>query len=237
MALPVNSTPIYQLTIPSTNKEVKYRSFLVKEEKALLIAQQSEDPNIMVNTLQEVIKSCIKDDIDINKLAMFDLEYIFTQIRAKSVGEEVELVFKCQQCDDPKAKVTVKFDLTQLEVKKDPEHTNKIELFNNVGIVLKYPSINIIKKLEDISTNNVDDIFKIIIDCIDYIYDDEQLYHASDTTQTELKEFLNNLTTEQFGKLQKFFETMPKISKDIEYTCPICNAHNEATLSGIQSFF
>lgn len=237
MALPLNSAPVYQLTIPSSDKVVKFRPFLVKEEKALLLAQQSDDQNVMINTLQEVIKSCLKDEVDVTKLAMFDLEYIFTQIRAKSVGEEVELLFKCQHCDDPNAKVKVKFDLTQIEVKKDSEHSNKIPLFGNVGVVLKYPSVSIIKNLENIGSNNVEDVFSIIIQCIDYIYDDQELYYASEQTPTELKDFLNNLTSEQFGKLQRFFETMPKLSKDIEYTCPVCSAHNEATLSGIQSFF
>jgi ribosomal protein L44E len=237
MALPLNSTPVYQLTIPSTEKTVKFRPFLVKEEKSLLLAQQSEDPNVMINTLQDVIKSCIKDDIDVGKLAIFDLEYIFTQIRAKSVGEEVELVFKCQHCDDEKAKVKVKIDLTKLEVSRDAEHTNKIPLFGSVGVVLKYPNINLIRKLESISSNSVDDVFQIITECMDYIYDENEIYHASEQTDKELKEFLNNLTTEQFGRIQKFFDSMPKLTKDIEYTCPVCSSHNEATLSGIQSFF
>lgn len=237
MALPQNSTPLYDLTIPSSGKKVKFRPFLVKEEKALLLAQQSEDTSVMVNTLQQIISSCVKGDYESDKLAMFDLEYIFTQIRAKSVGEEIELLFKCQHCDDENAKVKVKFDLTQLQVTKNPEHTNKIPLFGSVGIVLRYPGISIIKKIEDISRGKIEDIFSIIIDCIDYIYDDKELYHASESSKEELTEFLNNLTTDQFGKIQQFFETMPKLSKDIEYTCPVCSAHNEATLSGIQSFF
>ena len=121
MALPINNTPVYELIIPSTGKTVKYRPFLVKDEKALLLAKQSEDSSVMINTLQDVIKSCIKDDIAVENLAMFDLEYIFTQIRAKSVGEEVELIFRCQHCDDEKAKVQMRIDLTKLEVSKDPE--------------------------------------------------------------------------------------------------------------------
>lgn len=237
MALPQSSTPFYDLTIPSTNKKVKFRPFLVKEEKALLLAQQSEDQNVMVNTLQEVVTACIKEKIDADKLAMFDIEYIFTQIRAKSVGEEVELLFKCQHCDDPNAKVKVKFDLTQIKVSKPEDHTNKIALFDSVGIVMRYPNIGIINHLEDISKNNIEDVFSIIIECIDYIYDDSELYHAADFSREEITEFLNRLTTEQFSKIQKFFETMPKLSKDIEYTCPVCSANNKATLSGIQSFF
>lgn len=237
MALPLNSTPVYQLTVPSSNKIVKFRPFLVKEEKALLLAQQSEDPSVMVNTLQEVIKSCVKEDIDTTKLAIFDLEYIFTQIRAKSVGEEVELIFRCQHCDDEKAKVNIKIDLTEVKVSKDPNHKSKIDLFDDVGVMMKYPNIDIIKKLDNGAFNNIEGVFDIVIDCIDYIYDSNEVYHTSEQSIKEMQEFLNNLTSEQFGKLQQFFETIPKLVKEVEYTCPICSANNKVTLSGIQSFF
>jgi len=237
MALPKNSTPIYNLTIPSTNKSVKYRPFLVKEEKSLLLAQQSEDSAVMVNTLQEVLKGCILDKIDVTTLAIFDLEYIFTQIRSKSVGEEVELTFKCTHCDDENAKINIKFDLTNLQVEKKPEHTTKIELFDDVGIVLKYPTINIIKKLENIKTNEFDTIFNIVIDCIDYIYDSSSVYHAKETPKKELEEFLNDLNSEQFSKIKLFFETMPKLTQIVDYTCPICSADNHVELNGLAAFF
>ena len=237
MALPKNSTPIYNLTIPSTEKVVKFRPFLVKEEKALLLAQQSEDPIVMVNTLQDVINSCVLDKIDITKLAIFDLEYIFTQIRAKSVGEEVVLIFRCQHCDDPKAKTNVTINLTDIEVKYHPEHAIKIPLFDDVGIVMKYPTITIVKKLENIDADNIDDIFDIVINCIDYIYDNDQVYHASESSEKELEEFLNNLNSEQFVKIQSFFETMPTVKQDVKYTCTICNSVNQTTLSGISTFF
>jgi transcription elongation factor Elf1 len=237
MALPKNSTPIYNLTIPSNNKTVKFRPFLVKEEKALLLAQQSEDATVMINTLQSVIKDCIVEKIDVSSLAVFDLEYIFTQIRAKSVGEEVELIFKCGHCDDEKAKVKLTFDLSKLEVYKDPEHTNKISLFDNVGIVLKYPSIDVIKKLDVLTQGNYDDIFSVIIECIDYIFDDQEIYYAKETPKQELETFLNDLNSAQFSKIQKFFETMPKIKQDIDFTCPVCNTENHTTLSGLSAFF
>lgn len=236
MALPLNSTPIYQLTVPSTDKVVKFRPFLVKEEKALLLAQQSEDPNVMIDTLQEVIKSCVKDEIDVGKLAVFDLEYIFTQIRAKSVGEEVELVFRCQHCDDDKARVNVKIDITQIDVQKTEDHTKQIPLFDDVGIVMKYPSLNMVKKLESLG-NSMQDIFNIVIDCIDYIYNGDELIYASETSKEELEEFLNNMTTDQFANIQKFFSTMPVMKKQVDYDCPVCGAHNQAELSGISSFF
>lgn len=237
MALPKNSTPIYNLIIPSTGKSVKYRPFLVKEEKALLLAQQSEDSTVMLNTLQDIIGTCIVDKIDTSTLAIFDLEYIFTQLRAKSVGEEVELMFKCGHCEDDKAKVKIKFDLTEIKVDKDPNHTNKITLFDNVGVVLKYPTMNVINKLESIQSGNYDDIFSIIIECIDYIFDDESIYYAKETSREELETFLNDLNSAQFAKIQTFFETMPKIKQDIDFICPICNTENHTTLSGLSAFF
>jgi hypothetical protein len=237
MALPKNSTPIYNLTIPSSGKIVKFRPFLVKEEKALLLAQQSEDATVMVNTLQNVLKDCITDKIDVSTLAIFDIEYIFTQIRAKSVGEEVELVFKCGHCDDENAKVKMSFDLTQIKVEKNPDHNNKIELFDSVGIVLKYPTVDSIKKLDALSQGNYGDIFNVIIECIDYIFDDQEIYYAKETPREELETFLNELNTAQFAKIQQFFETMPKIKQDIDFICPVCNTPNHTTLSGLSAFF
>lgn len=237
MALPKNSTPIYNLTIPSTGKSVRFRPFLVKEEKSLLLAQQSEDSVVMVNTLQSIIGSCILDKIDVSSLAVFDLEYIFTQLRAKSVGEEVELTFKCGHCDDEKAKVKVKFDLTKIEVYKDPEHTNKIVLFDNVGVVLKYPTIDSVNKLGSVDANDVDDIFEVIASCIDYIFDESEIYYAKETPKEEIMEFLNDLNSAQFLKIQTFFDTMPKIKIDVDFICPICEAKNHTTLSGLSDFF
>ena len=237
MALPKNSTPIYNLIIPSTGKSVKYRPFLVKEEKALLLAQQSEDSTVMLDTLQDIIGTCIVDKIDTSTLAIFDLEYIFTQLRAKSVGEEVELMFKCGHCEDEKAKVKIKFDLTEIKVDKDPNHTNKITLFDNVGVVLKYPTIDSVKKLDTSTLDNIDDIFEIIVSCIDYIFDDDQIYYAKETPKEELMEFLNDLNSTQFAKVQNFFDTMPKIKIDIDFTCPVCDKSNHTTLSGLTDFF
>ena len=142
MALPLNNALTYNLEVPSTGKLIKYRPFLIKEEKALMIAQQSEDPKVMMDTLKDVINSCAKDEINTNELATFDLEYIFTQIRAKSVGEMVELNLPCDTCTDEKAVAKVSIDLTSVKVEKDPEHVSKINVYDNVGIALKYPTID-----------------------------------------------------------------------------------------------
>jgi hypothetical protein len=240
MALPIMATPTYSLVIPSSGVSVKYRPFLVKEEKALLIAQQSEDINVMVDSLKGVIKSCVMDKIDVDKLAIFDIEYIFTQIRAKSVGEIVELLFPCDVDhgeDNDKAKIKISIDISKLEVEKPEGHTNKIELFDDVGIVMKYPSMKVLARLEQLDTENIDAIFDVIADCIDIIYQGDDLHYASEQSKEELLQFLGNLTTEQFKNLQTFFTTMPKIRKVVEYDCPICGKHHTAALEGMQSFF
>lgn len=244
MALPISSTPTYTVVVPSLEKEVKFRPFLVKDEKALLIAQQSEDPKVMVNTLRNVITNCVLDQIDTEKLATFDLEYLFTQIRAKSVGEIVELIFSCQQdsCkDNDKAKVKVSIDITKIEVEKNSEHKTKIDLFDDVGVVMKYPTIdaltNVQKNQEGKSNEVLDSLFSIMADSISMIYKGDEVYHAKDSTKEELLQFVENLTSDQFAKLQKFFNTMPKLTKTVEYDCPVCKHHNVSKLEGLQSFF
>lgn len=239
MALPLSNTPTYTLIVPSTGETIKYRPFLVKEEKALLIAQQSEDPVVMVDTIKNVINACVhtEDGFDVDKFATFDIEYVFAQIRAKSVGEIVELIFYCDDCVDDKAKVKLSFDLTKLQVEKSEGHTTKIDLYDDIGIVMKYPNIETVTKLQNTDTSAVDQIFGIIADCIDYIYSSDQVFYAKEHTKEELEQFLENMTSEQFGKVQKFFETMPKISQPVDYTCPVCGKDHHKVLEGIQSFF
>ena len=237
MALPMNSTPVYTLTVPSSGKQMKFRPFLIKEEKTLLIAQQSEDPIVMVESLKEVIQSCIKDEVDVNELATFDLEYIFTQIRSKSVGEIIELMMLCDTCTDDKAVAKVSIDLTKIQVEKNPEHKSKIHLYQDVGIVMKYPTLDILKKMESINTNDLDEVFNIVVDCIDYIYNEEEVFHAKEQTKQELLDFLNNLSSDQFAEVQKFFETMPKLKHEIDYVCPVCSKEHHKVLEGLNSFF
>jgi hypothetical protein len=240
MALPMMNTPTYNMVVPSSGVSVKFRPFLVKEEKALLIAQQSEDLMVMVDTLKSVIKTCVLDTVDLNKLATFDLEYMFTQIRAKSVGEIIELIFPCDDDhgeDNEKSRVKVSIDLTTLQVEKDPNHTNKIDLFGDVGVMMKYPTIDIMKKLESLDENNIDKIFDVVALSIDYIYQGEQIFYTKEQKHEEVLQFLNNLTSEQFIKIQNFFATMPRIKKEIEYTCPVCQKQHRKMLEGMQSFF
>ena len=237
MPLPIASTPKYKLTIPSTSKMVTYRPFLVKEEKALLIAQQSEDPDTMISTLKSVIESCIQDEIKVNDLAMFDIEYIFTQLRSKSVGESVNIILKCDDCESDKATVSYEIDLTKLKVNIPEGHNKTIPLFNDVGVVMKYPSLELLKKIENLDGKNAEAVFNIISMCIDSIYDSDQMYAAKDHRPEEIKQFIDNLTQDQFLKLQKFFETMPKLEETIRYKCPVCTKEHVKVIRGLDSFF
>jgi len=240
MALPMMSAPTYTMVVPSSGVSVKFRPFLVKEEKALLIAQQSEDISVMIQTLKGIINTCVLDKLDVDKLATFDLEYMFTQIRAKSVGEIIELIFPCDIDhgeDNEKARVKVSIDLTTLSVEKDPNHNNKINLFGDVGVVMKYPTMDVMKRLENLDTDDLDKVFSVVADSIDYIYQGEEIFYGKEQKHEELLQFLNNLTSEQFVKVQQFFATMPRIKKEIEYTCPVCQKHHRKMLEGMQSFF
>lgn len=236
MSLPLQSATTYTLTVPSSGKQIKYRPFFVKDEKALLIAQQSEDLDVMLSTLKSVIASCVLEKVDVEALAIFDLEYIFSQIRAKSVGEISELVFTCGHCDNEKNKYKLQLDISQLEVTKNKDHTNKIALFNDVGVVMKYPTLDILKKIEK-GFDDPDNVIDIIIDCIDVIYTDSEVFYAKEQTKQELKEFVENLTKEQFDKLEQFFATMPKFQHLVEFDCPACGTHNKLMLEGVQNFF
>jgi hypothetical protein len=237
MALPVMITPTYELVIPSTKEKVKFRPFLVKEEKALMIAQQSEDSSVMYNTLKSITGACLFNKVNIEKLAMFDIEYIFCQLRAKSVGEESELMFSCLECNDPKGRTKVNIDLSTISVKFDENHKQIIDLFDNVGIKMKYPGIDLLNKLSTLNESDTDAMFEVVIQSIDSIYTEDEVFSANDQTKEELFEFLDNLTQEQFKKIQAFFETMPKLQKELEFDCPNCGFHHKMTLQGLESFF
>jgi hypothetical protein len=237
MALPKMNAPLYNVTIPSSKKEVKFRPFLVKEEKSLLLAQQSEDPKVMINTLKSIIENCIVDDVDVDKLATFDYEYLFTQIRAKSVGEIVELLFLCDTCDDDKAKAQVNLDISKFKVEFPEGHDNKISLFDDVGIVMNNPTLATLDKLEKIKEGDVNSIFDVVADCMESVYTTEEVFNTKDQTKQEVIDFLENLTQEQFKKIESFFLTMPKLHQKVEYNCPVCNKHHVKTMEGLASFF
>jgi hypothetical protein len=237
MSLPIANAPVYKLTIPSLAKSVMFRPFLVKEEKALLIAQQSEDSDTMIETLKNVITACIKDKVKVDELALFDIEYIFTQLRAKSVGENVDLILKCDTCTDEKASVMYTIDLTKVRVDIPKEHNKTIPLFDDVGVIMKYPSLDILSKMEKLETTDIDTVFDIVCSCVEAVYNSQEMFYAKDQKPDEVREFVNNLTQEQFVKIQQFFDTMPKLEERVKYTCPVCSKNHEKYIRGLDSFF
>jgi len=237
MALPVMATPTYELTIPSSKKKAKFRPFLVKEEKALLIAQQSEDENVMVDTLKSIVEACLFGNVDVEELAIFDLEYIFCQIRSRSVSELAEVNYKCLNCNDPKGKITIPIDLSKIEVKFEEGHASEIDLFEDVGVKMKYPSIDMIKKISTMDMTDTEAVFNIVVDSIHSVYSNDNVYLAADQTREEIINFIDNLTKEQFDKIEQFFVTMPKFQHEIEWDCPHCRYHHKTIIQGLDNFF
>lgn len=236
MALPMYKHPVYTLTLPSNGKTLKYRPFLVKDEKSLLLAQQSEEDLTMIDTLKSVISNCIVDKgFDVEELPIFDLEYIFTQLRCKSVGEEVELLFTCKN-QDCKKKTKIAFKIDPQLVKPE-DHSNKIDLFDDVGVVMKYANANILKSISTMDIQNPDDIMNMVVDSIDYIYDAESVYSSKDEKREDLLKFVEGLPRNASDKIKRFFETTPRLQQKIEYDCPSCGTHNEYIAEGIDSFF
>lgn len=237
MALPMMQAPIYNTIIPSTKKVIKFRPFLVKEEKALLLAQQSEDSLVMVDTLKSIISNCVVEDINPDELAIFDFEYLFTQIRAKSVGEKIELMLLCDTCTDENAKAPINLDLTKFEVVFPEGHDNKIQLSEDVGVVMKNPDLNMLNTLDKIKDGDVESTFNLIAGCVDYIYNTDQVFYLKEEPKQAIIDFLENLTQDQFRKIESFFSSIPKMSQKIEFDCPVCNAHHVKIMEGLQSFF
>jgi Zn finger protein HypA/HybF involved in hydrogenase expression len=236
MSLPIQAAPMYNMSIPSSGAMINFRPFLVREEKALLLAQQSDDVNVMINTLKEIIKNCVKEPINVNDLAIFDIEYIFTQIRAKSVGETVDLILSCGHCEQENNKIKISLDLTKIEIVKDPNHTPRIPLFEDVGVIMKYPNVETFRKADG-NTQDIDAVMEVVVDCIESIYKGDEVFYAKEQSREEINEFIMNLTKEQFDKIEQFFVTVPQYKKELEFKCPACGAQNKTVLEGAASFF
>jgi hypothetical protein len=238
MPLPKIATPTYELELPSTGETVKFRPFLVKEEKLLVIALESEDTKQITNAIKTVIKNCIETKgIKVESLPTFDIEYLFLNIRAKSVGEEIEVNVICP--DDEETNVSVKLNVDEIKVHTNENHTNKIVLDDNLMMEMKYPSLDqFIKNNFDISNNNaIDQSFELVASCVDKIYNEEEVWASADVTKKELMEFLDQMNTNQFKQIEKFFETMPKLSHAIKITNPKTKVESEVVLEGLSSFF
>ena len=237
MALPKIEVPTYELTLPSEDKKIKYRPFLVREEKILYIAMETGQNKEMINALKDVVGACTFDVLNVDRLPIFDIEYIFLQIRAKSVSEITKFRAICP--DDGKTYVETEVDLTKVEVQVDDEHTNRIMLESerNLGIVLKYPTLKNYDVGRGLDNIEIDKVFNILIDCIDHIFEGDKIYPAKDTSKQELKEFIEGLPQDAFTKIKSFFDTMPKLKHEVEVTNPNTNVTSKIVLTGIADFF
>ena len=238
MPLPKIATPTYELELPSTGDTIKYRPFLVKEEKLLVIALESEDNKQITNAIKAVLKSCVlTKGIKVEQLPTFDIEFLFLNIRGKSVGEELEVNIICP--DDETTQVPVTINLDDIEVQRNDDHTKQIKLDDNLMMELKYPSLEqFIKTNFDFDDKNaMDQSFDLISTCIDKIYSEDEVWAAADCSKKEVKDFLESMNSSQFKQIEQFFETMPKLSHIIKVTNPNTKVESDVTVEGLASFF
>ena len=238
MPLPKISTPTYELELPSSGQTVKYRPFLVKEEKVLVIALESEDNKQITNAIKAVLKSCIQTrGVKVEHLPTFDIEYLFLNIRGKSVGEELEVNVICP--DDEETQVKSHINLDEIQIQKDEKHTKQIKLDENLMMEMKYPSLEqFIKNNFDFNEKNqMDQSFELIATCIDKIYNEDEVWATADCTKKEVNEFLESMNSSQFKEIETFFETMPKLSHTIKVTNPQTKVESDVVLEGLASFF
>jgi len=239
MALPRIDTPTFEVNLPVSQKTIRFRPFLVKEQKVLLMAMEANDKQTVENNIRQILQNCILNDIDIEKLPLADVEFFFLQLRARSVGEVVDSKYKCQNEVNGKECGNImksSFNILELGVKFPENIESDIRLTDNIGIKLKYPTFALTKKLKD--TNSTTQIaFELLVDCVEYIYDSETLYYANETPKEEIMTFLESLTKGQFEKIEKFIESMPKIEKKTQIKCEKCGFEHNLDIEGLESFF
>ena len=237
MPLPTIATPTYSLELPSTKKTIKYRPFLVKEEKLLVLALETEDQKDITNAVKSVIKNCIQTrGIKVETLPTFDIEFLFLNIRGKSVGEEVDVNIIAP--DDGITEIPVKIDIDQIKVIESPEHNNQIKLNDELMMEMKYPSLEqFIKNNFDVNQSNFDQSFDLIASCVNKIYSEDEVWSADDVTKKEIIEFLEGMNSIQFKDIEKFFETMPKLSHTVKVKNQNTGVESEVVLEGLSSFF
>lgn len=243
MSLPKIDVPIYNVSLLSTGKSVRFRPFTVKEEKLFLMTNETEDVKAILDTTKQVLNNCVLDDIDIENLPMFDIENLFLNVRARSVGEVVNLKYKCNNTvknengEENKCNNLVDIEVNVLDIKptENKNHSKKIVISENIGIVMKYPSFKLFEKVD--LSDNVDSVLEMALNCIDYIYDKDSVYYAKDTPKEELIEFVESLQSKDLEKIKDFFITMPKLKKDIHFKCKKCNYEEDISVEGLESFF
>ena len=238
MPLPTISTPTYELTLPSSDRKIKFRPFLVKEEKILILAMESQDSKQIAQAVKDVLKKCILTrGIKVEKLSTFDIEFLFLNIRGKSVGEDIEVMVTCP--DDKKTQVPMSINIDSIKVQKDKDHNRDIQLDETYTLRMRYPSLDefIKNNFGAVEQMNVDDTFDLIASCIDQVYSEEESWASEDCTKKELNDFVESLNSSQFKLVEKFFETMPKLSHTVKVTNPNTQVESEITIEGLQNFF
>ena len=238
MPLPKITTPVYELELPSTGQTIEYRPFLVKEEKVLVIALESEDTKQITSAIKNVIKNCIRTKgVKVEDLPTFDIEYLFLNIRGKSVGEEIEVNVTCP--DDGKTQVPVTINLDDIQVQKNEDHSNRIKVDDSIMMEMKYPSLDqFIKNNFDFDDKNaMDQSFELIATCIDKVFTEDEVWAVEDCSKKEIVDFLEQMNSSQFKEIEKFFETMPKLSHSIKVKNPKTKKENEVVIEGLAGFF
>lgn len=235
MSLPKLVSPTYELELTSTNQTITFRPFLVKEEKILLIAMESDDKKQITNAIKTILKNCILSKIKIEDLALFDIEYIFLNIRGKSVGEVLNVRLLCP--DDKKTYVDVSINIEDIKISKNKDHDKNIKLNDTIGMIMKYPNLDMFIKNNFSEDTQVDDVFEIASSCIEQIYDKEEVFEIKNFTKKEVVEFLESLNTEQFLMIQKFFDTMPKLKHTVKVRNPNTNVVSDVVIEGMANFF
>ena len=243
MALPIVSTPTYELIVPSTGEKVSYRPFLVKEEKTLLMAAEDQNISTITKAMRDIISTCTEGEVDLKNLAPYDIEYIFLQLRGKSVGDVINLNLKKPdsiECEEPECpgSTEVRIDIDDIKIDTSSIIDSKIELTKDIGIKLGFPQLDSVQKYTTKGGGMTPDgVFKMINDCIEYIWEGKEIYKAKDSTKKELNDFIESLNTEQFNKIRDFFESMPRLRHEITWTCTKCDKSAPLLLEGIDSFF
>ena len=237
MPLPKINTPTYELTLPSNGKKIKYRPFLVREEKILIMALETENQKQITDAVVEILDACIMTrGVKVQNLATFDIEYIFLNVRSKSVGETINVNIICP--DDEKTSVEVPIDLESIKVKKDKSHTNIVKIDDNLSLKLKYPSMDqFIESNFESTDDTIKNTMKVITSSIDMIFSEEESWNASESTEKELEDFIEQLNSKQFQTIEKFFDTMPKLSHKVKVTNPKTNVESTVILEGLAAFF
>ena len=239
MALPRIDVPTFEITLPISKQNIKFRPFLVKEQKILLIALESNDPIINERNIKQILQNCSITDIDVDNLSMIDVEYYLLNLRARSVGEVVETKYKCenvvsdQECGQS---MDVKYNILDIEVKNIESIENLIQITEDISIKMKYPDFSMMYKLMALDSGS-DAAFELVINCVDYILHGDEIYHGHETPKEELLQFLESLTSQQFAKIEQFFDSLPVIEKQLDVVCPKCGFKHHIEIRGLDNFF